>query len=103
VSEETRSEETRSEETRNDALLPEWLDAALIAVNETSAPRGDDIVAAVLDLARDAAHGVMRPAAPLATFALGLAAARDPQPEAIVDAARAIANVALSWNETASE
>ena len=27
----------------------------------------------LLDLARDAAHGVARPAAPLATFALGLA------------------------------
>lgn len=31
----------------------------------------------VLDLARDAAHGVARPAAPLTTFLAGLAAGRD--------------------------
>ena len=31
---------------------------------------------AVLDLARDVAHGVMRPAAPLTTFLLGLAVGR---------------------------
>ncbi|GAA4267059.1 DUF6457 domain-containing protein [Frondihabitans peucedani] len=31
-------------------------------------------IAAVLDLARDAAHGVARPAAPLTTFLVGLAA-----------------------------
>lgn len=32
--------------------------------------------ALVLDLARDAAHGVARPAAPLTTFLVGLAAGR---------------------------
>ena len=31
---------------------------------------------ALLDLARDAAHGVARPAAPLTTFLVGLAAGR---------------------------
>jgi hypothetical protein len=30
----------------------------------------------ILDLARDAAHGVARPAAPLSTFLVGLAAGR---------------------------
>ncbi len=37
----------------------------------------DDVevdISAVLDLARDAAHGVARPAAPLTTFLVGLAA-----------------------------
>jgi hypothetical protein len=33
-------------------------------------------VGAVLDVARDAAHGVARPAGPLTTFAVGLAAGR---------------------------
>jgi hypothetical protein len=33
-------------------------------------------VGAILDLARDAAHAVARPAAPLSTFLLGYAAAR---------------------------
>jgi uncharacterized protein DUF6457 len=40
------------------------LDAALVDRN------------AVLDLARDAAHGIARPAAPLTTFLAGLAAGR---------------------------
>lgn len=33
-------------------------------------------IALILDLARDAAHGVARPAAPLTTFLVGYAAAR---------------------------
>ncbi|MEW6471762.1 MAG: DUF6457 domain-containing protein [Actinomycetota bacterium] len=33
----------------------------------------DEAVSVLLDLARDAAHGVARPAAPLGTFVLGLA------------------------------
>jgi pyrrolidone-carboxylate peptidase len=39
----------------------------------------DDVefdIAAVLDVAADAAHGVMRPAAPVTTFLVGLAAGR---------------------------
>ena len=34
---------------------------------------GEEAVPVLLDLARDAAHGVARPAAPLGTFVLGLA------------------------------
>jgi hypothetical protein len=34
----------------------------------------------VLDLARDVAHGVVRPAAPLSTFLLGLAVGRGADP-----------------------
>lgn len=45
----------------------------------------------VLDLARDAAHGVARPAAPLTTFLVGLAAGRD---GATADAIRDAAEVA---------
>jgi hypothetical protein len=33
-------------------------------------------ITAVLDLARDAAHGIARPAAPLTAFVVGLAAGR---------------------------
>ena len=51
--------------------LPSW-------VAQVSAELGVDPalvdIAAVLDLARDAAHGVARPAAPLTTFLVGLAA-----------------------------
>ena len=37
---------------------------------------GEVDVTALLDLARDAAHGVARPSAPLTTFLVGLAAGR---------------------------
>ncbi|MFJ2783461.1 MULTISPECIES: NTP transferase domain-containing protein [unclassified Streptomyces] len=52
----------------------------------------------LLDLARDAAHGVARPAAPLTTFLVGYAAARaDGGPEAVAEAARKAAALAQRW------
>ena len=57
-----------------DRPLEQWLVVAARAagVPESDVTRLDaDLVAAILDLARDAAHGVERPAAPLAAFALG--------------------------------
>ncbi|MEU9250654.1 NTP transferase domain-containing protein [Streptomyces sp. NPDC048270] len=59
-------------------------------------------VKALLDLARDAAHGVDRPAAPLTTFLVGYAAARaeaagaDPA-QAVAEASRKAADLALRW------
>ncbi len=56
----------------------------------------------LLDLARDAAHGVARPAAPLTTFLVGYAAARaeaagaDPA-TAVTEASRKAAELALRW------
>ncbi|WP_225832562.1 NTP transferase domain-containing protein [Streptomyces sp. NK08204] len=52
----------------------------------------------LLDLARDAAHGVARPAAPLTTFLVGYAAAQgDGGPEAVAEAARKATALALRW------
>ncbi|MFT2706624.1 DUF6457 domain-containing protein [Clavibacter zhangzhiyongii] len=55
------------------AVLDRWVDrvAALLEL-----PAHEVDVALVLDLARDAAHGIARPAAPLTTFLLGLAVGR---------------------------
>ncbi|MDR3080955.1 MAG: molybdenum cofactor guanylyltransferase [Streptomyces sp.] len=54
--------------------------------------------AVLLDLARDAAHGVARPAAPLTTFLVGYAAAQaGGGPEAVAEAARKAAALALRW------
>jgi len=51
----------------------------------------------VLDLARDAAHGVARPAAPLTTFLVGYAAGRNGgTPEAIRAAAAAAQRLAAA-------
>ena len=46
--------------------------------------------ALVLDLARDAAHGVARPAAPLTTFLAGMAVGRGAAPADVVAAIRAL-------------
>lgn len=57
-------------------MLEKWLQAAVEeaeAGNVDPGLLGGAAVGAVLDLAREAAHGVTRPAAPLATFAAGLA------------------------------
>jgi hypothetical protein len=56
-------------------VLEEWLAQAAEAVGLDGEVGGRhrDLV---LDLARDVAHGVARPAAPLTTFLLGLAAGR---------------------------
>ena len=54
------------------AVLDEWVTRL---VRELGLPADVIDVALVLDLARDAAHGVARPAAPLTTFLVGYAAA----------------------------
>ena len=59
-------------------VLDEWLDNACAAL-ELPALSGDDRQA-VLDLARDVAHGVVRPAAPLTAFLLGVAVGRGADP-----------------------
>ncbi|MCX4882148.1 NTP transferase domain-containing protein [Streptomyces sp. NBC_00847] len=56
----------------------------------------------LLDLARDAAHSVARPAAPLTTFLVGYAAAQaGGGPEAVTEAARKAAALALRWADEA--
>ncbi|MBC9727711.1 NTP transferase domain-containing protein [Streptomyces sp. TRM68367] len=80
-------------------VLDEWISAAKDEL-------GIDIdvdTAVLLDLARDAAHGVARPAAPLTTFLVGYAAARaGGGPEAVAEAARKAAALAQRWAEEAA-
>ncbi|MBB2976581.1 hypothetical protein FHX49_002160 [Microbacterium endophyticum] len=58
-------------------LPPEALDAwAKVLCEHFSIEREDLPVALILDLARDVAVGVARPAAPLSAFAAGLVAGR---------------------------
>jgi hypothetical protein len=56
----------------------------------------DALVAELLDVARVAAHRVARPAAPVTTFVVGLAAARG-GPEAVARAAGVARRLAESW------
>jgi hypothetical protein len=57
----------------------------------------------VLDVARDAAHAVARPAAPLTTFLLGWAAgARELDPEGLEALAARVQRLADGWDRPAS-
>jgi hypothetical protein len=50
--------------------------AALELTGDAAWAGTDETVGIILDLARDVAHGVARPAAPVAAFLAGMAAAR---------------------------
>ncbi|MFD3550755.1 NTP transferase domain-containing protein [Streptomyces goshikiensis] len=79
-------------------VLDEWMTAVK---NELGIDVAVD-TKTLLDLARDAAHGVARPAAPLTTFLVGYAAAQaaasgaDPA-QAVAEASRKAADLALRW------
>ncbi|MFD4610131.1 NTP transferase domain-containing protein [Streptomyces sp. NPDC058440] len=77
-------------------VLDEWISA----VKDELGIDLDVDTRALLDLARDAAHGVARPAAPLTTFLVGYAAAQGKGgPEAVAEASRKAAALALRWAE----
>lgn len=75
-------------------VLATWVE---VLETELGLPAGSVDVSTVLDLARDAAHGVARPAAPVTTYAVGyadgLAAARGEDSDAMNRAAE----LALDW------
>ncbi|MBR7672565.1 NTP transferase domain-containing protein [Streptomyces daliensis] len=81
-------------------VLDEWTSAVK---SELGIDHLDVDTAALLDLARDAAHNVARPAAPLTTFLVGYAAAaKGGSPEDVAEAARKAAALALRWAEEES-
>lgn len=84
----------------HDTVLDEWTSAV-------KAELGIDLdvdTAAILDLARDAAHGVARPAAPLTTFLVGYAAAlRGGSPEDVAGAAHRASGLAARWAAEAEQ
>lgn len=75
-------------------VLDEWISA----VKDELGIDLDVDTGVLLDLARDAAHGVARPAAPLTTFLVGYAAAQaNGGVEAVAEAARKAAALARRW------
>ncbi|KUO00112.1 NTP transferase domain-containing protein [Streptomyces caeruleatus] len=84
-------------------VLDEWISA----VKDELGLDLDVDTKLLLDLARDAAHGVARPAAPLTTFLVGYAAAQarggQGGPEAVAEASRKAAALALRWAEEAAQ
>ncbi|MGW0773040.1 NTP transferase domain-containing protein [Streptomyces sp. NPDC002835] len=81
-------------------VLDEWI----TAVKDELGIELDVDTHVLLDLARDAAHGVARPAAPLTTFLVGYAAAKaEGGPDAVAEAARKAAALAARWADEAAE
>ena len=74
--------------------LHDWIDELCDALDiETELDEG-----LVLDVARDVAHGVERPAAPITTFLLGYAAAvHGASPEAVEELAGRASALAEAW------
>ncbi|MBK5307858.1 MAG: molybdopterin-guanine dinucleotide biosynthesis protein MobA [Frankiaceae bacterium] len=72
--------------------LDDWV-AAVVA--DLDLQTGVDVTQ-VLDLARDVAHGVERPAAPVTTWLAGMAVAAGADPAEVVDRIRALA---ATWQQ----
>ena len=74
-------------------MLDEWIKAACAELGIASADVDRDLI---LDMARDVAHGVARPAAPLTAYLMGLAVGRG---MLAPDAAARITAMAEGWPE----
>lgn len=73
------------------SVLDDWVAAAC---TELGLAPGDARNSLVLDLARDVAHGVVRPGAPVTAYLLGVAVGRGADPAA---AAARLSDLALTW------
>ncbi|MDQ4009929.1 MAG: DUF6457 domain-containing protein [Actinomycetota bacterium] len=78
--------------------LEEWVAAVCRELDITDAVQPTAMQPRVLDMARDVAHGVARPAAPLTAYLLGLAAGLTGDPEAAADElAQRVCLLAQRW------
>jgi Domain of unknown function (DUF6457) len=78
------------------SVLDDWADAVCRELGLTDVD-SRSTVAPVLDLARDVAHQVARPAAPLTAFLLGVAVGRSAGPEALARLAGRLEALAAGW------
>lgn len=80
------------------STLSEWTESVCRELGITELVDADQATRLVLDLARDVAHGVARPAAPLTAYLLGLAAGRSTDPaESSAQLAERIRRLVESW------
>ena len=78
------------------STLEEWTDAVVaeLGIADLVDGRSRDLV---LDMTKDVAHGVARPAAPLTAYLMGLAAGRAGSPDEATALAARISAMALAW------
>jgi hypothetical protein len=75
-----QEEAAMTSDERSTPTLDQWWDQVTLALEITSlAP--PELMPEVLDLTREVAHGVSRPAAPLSAFLLGVAVGSGADPE----------------------
>jgi hypothetical protein len=79
------------------SVLEDWAEVVCL---EFDVPADSVNIRVILDLARDVAHGVDRPAAPLTAYLLGLAVAQGHPLEA---AAARISELAAGWDRDRDE
>jgi hypothetical protein len=78
--------------------LKEWVELVCQELDITDAVSPAAMQSRVLDMSRDVAHDVARPAAPLTAYLLGLAAGRSEDPEATADKlAQRVSQLAQRW------
>jgi hypothetical protein len=78
------------------STLEEWTAAVRAGLGLDQGPLGSADSKTVLDLARDVAHAVDRPAAPLTAYLLGVAVGRG---QALPDASARVRALAAAWAE----
>jgi hypothetical protein len=78
------------------STLEEWTAAVRAGLGLDPGPLGSADSKTVLDLARDVAHAVDRPAAPLTAYLLGVAVGRG---QALPDASARVRALAAAWAE----
>jgi hypothetical protein len=80
-------------------LPPEALDRWADALRERFGLAPEDVpIALILDLAKDVATGVARPAAPFSAFVAGLVAGRaGGSPETVRETVAAVSELAKTW------
>lgn len=75
--------------------MRDWIEAVTSELGISGVEVNDSLMKEILAVARDAAHNVERPAAPLSTYLMGIAVARGADP---VDVAQRIGELASNWN-----
>jgi len=85
----------------SERVQPEELEAWISEVKGTLGLEDEIDIAAVLDLAKDFAHDVARPAAPLTTLALGIALGRagENSPDEFRRLGEELRNLAAGWQD----
>ncbi|GAA3725556.1 DUF6457 domain-containing protein [Salinactinospora qingdaonensis] len=79
--------------------LTEWAQRVCAELELTDQRVGSADVDRILDLAKDAAHSVARPAAPLTTYLVGIAVGRGADPERAAALVAELARAQVSSEE----